>query len=265
MKSRIQAIIKNHNIDVTQLSDFICAVVTSEKLHGTNKKESDIDRFAAEFPDFGIKPNTLLNPTPLPRVQVMRIFVDSICLYLSRNNIKISGLHLTMPSSVHIGIGRLNAGVSSYSDEAECEKMLKLLEAQKTSNVDVDDLLAQISVLVPSSIKKNITLNSKYAESAEKYGFSVSKTFPENPLIALVDSLVVFMLRTETLYYSMRIDMNAKNIKGKLILAMSNNIYTTYTRNKYLSRALGNIFNITLLPNDLESDTVLTLYKLAFS
>lgn len=265
MKQRIQAIIKNHNIDVTVLSDFISAVVMSEKLHGTNQKEIDIDRFASEFPDFGFKANTKLSITPLPKVQVMRIFIDSISLYLNKTGIKVQDVHLTMPSSSHIGIGKPVSGVSTYSDEVECEKMLKLLEAQKTSNVDVDDLLAQISVLVPSSIKKNITLNSKYADSAEKYGFSVSKTFSENPLIALVDSLVVFMLRTETLYYSMRIDMNAKSIKGKLVLAMSNNIYTTYTRNKYLSRALGNIFNITLLPNDLEADTVLTLYKLAFS
>lgn len=265
MKQRIQAIIKNHNIDVTALSDFIGAVVISEKLYGTNQKEIDIDRFAAEFPDFGFKAHTNTGISFLPKVQVMRIFIDSIGLYLSRNDIKVNGLHLTMPSSSHVGTGKILHGVSSYSDDVECEKMLKLLETQSIANVDIDDLLAEISVLVPSSIKKNITLHSKYSDSAEKYGFSVSKTFTENPLIALVDSLIVFMLRTETLYYSMRIDMNAKGIKGKSVLAMSNNIYTTYTRNKYLSRALGNIFNITLLPNDLEPDTVLTLYKLAFS
>ena len=49
MKQRIQAIIKNHNIDVTVLSDFISAVVMSEKLHGTNQKEIDIDRLYLKF------------------------------------------------------------------------------------------------------------------------------------------------------------------------------------------------------------------------
>lgn len=265
MEKRIQSIIKNHNIDIEVLSDFIGAVVIAERLYGDNKFEVDIDRFASQFTNFGFKANTNEGISFLPKVQIMRIFVDSIGLYLSRKDKRIEGLHLTMPSSKVVGTGRILTGVSQYSDESECEKMLKLLEQQAKSSIDIDNLLSELSNLVPNNIKQNINLPTAYLESAERYGFKCSKTSAENPLVSLVDSLVVFMLRTETLYYSMRIDMNSKSLKSKLVLVMSNNIYNTYTRNKYLSRALGKLFNITLLSDALTADTVLTLYKLAFS
>ena len=78
MEKRIQSIIKNHNIDIEVLSDFIGAVVIAERLYGDNKFEVDIDRFASQFTNFGFKANTNEGISFLPKVQIMRIFVDSI-------------------------------------------------------------------------------------------------------------------------------------------------------------------------------------------
>ena len=227
MEKRIQSIIKNHNIDIEVLSDFIGAVVIAERLYGDNKFEVDIDRFASQFTNFGFKANTNEGISFLPKVQIMRIFVDSIGLYLSRKDKKIEGLHLTMPSSKVVGTGRILTGVSRYSDESECEKMLKLLEYKKDDFSDCEELFNYISEKLKCIrnskfyfMFKDYDFSKVYLPAEfNSYGFSVSTEVPNNlKSINKVDRLRCFENNFSVQFCNAFIDgIYQVNLKGKVM------------------------------------------------
>ena len=192
METRIQGIIKNNNINIDLFSDLLGAVIIADKTFGNNRQESDIDRFVAQYPNFGYKLNDESKKStikPLPRVQVKRIFIDSLILALERQRIHINDLHLTMPSSKHIGIGKTVTGVQDYSDEAECDRLLDIIENNSIDNQsECDELFSYISdkLKVISNSKfyfmfKDYDFSKVYLpKEYESYGFNVSTEMPNN-------------------------------------------------------------------------------------
>lgn len=179
MENKVKSILKNFNIDENIFSDILGSVILADKTFGNNRQEADIDRFASQFSTFGYNIEKSGIP-PLPRVQVKRIFIDSLAIAISNKTDLPEGIHLTMPSSSHIKIGKVQ-GVSDYCNEAECDKIFDLFEAESSDDnctevfEMISNYLGELSKSKYSYFFKNFDFSKVYLPvKYNSYGFSVS-------------------------------------------------------------------------------------------
>lgn len=131
--------IKNFDLDVNMLRDIAFSICIADKIHGTNNKELDVDKFVSS--DSELDWDSVLSLIgvqsqnkgidSLPRVQKLRVISDM--LSLSVNN-KVNGLCLMCKSS---SIVATKLGVSlkcvDYADEAFCYENLEKIESYVSS------------------------------------------------------------------------------------------------------------------------------------
>lgn len=185
MEDKVLKYLSSHNISKEVFADTVSAVILNEILKGDNKQETNLESFILEFPNLGLSINPTLDKNtikPLPRVQIKRIVIDSIII--SGNSLE--DMHLTMPSSS--GITRGVTGVKTYSDEAECDKLLETIFMTTDDYSDCEGLFK----FIESSFKQvseschyndfkaynfsEVFLPSEY----NSYGMSVSRNIPSS-------------------------------------------------------------------------------------
>lgn len=131
------AAIEFYKVDTKELSDIVLALVISDNLDGTNKRELDVDRlcnqncFLTEVLDL---PISRVPASILPDVQLYRLMCDSLYLYLKSKGIEVESTHLTSGASCKVasclGFSEVSQG---YSDELECKRILDLFDRNARS------------------------------------------------------------------------------------------------------------------------------------
>ena len=167
--------IETYNLDVNKLRDIAFAICTADKLHGTNSKELDVDKFVESDTELswdsiltalGVEPQTK-GYTKLPRVQKLRVISDVLSLSLSD---KVGDLVLSCDASKKVAkLLGVSLPSEDYADEDVCYENLKKIEdSLENSNFEKDNEVVEILELINDysiDLPANITKLDKHYSS----------------------------------------------------------------------------------------------------
>lgn len=284
MESRVieivQRVIENYDIKPVPLSDIGTAIVEADYLHGTNEKRLNIDLYLHDNDTFW---SEWLNLTStgkrsgtevLPRVQQIRVIVDSLLICMKLKDKDIGDAVLTMPSSkVVANIFGLNMPSLDYPDEDECMRILESIcppEKPKASGV-IERLLAFPSEFGGTISYSGLVLPSSYSHLQYKGVQYTDKDIDEQTILCNITKTLVHNYCTSSsviaskyflsklIGYRKNIDMLYNNNINRMVIYLEADQYNTVKKNRDINGTLLPVFIVSHAKSAVTVESIASL------
>lgn len=284
MESRVmeivQRVVEDYDIKPVPLSDIGIAIVEADYLHGTNEKKLNIDLYLHDNDTFW---SEWLNLTStgkwsgndvLPRVQQIRIIVDSLLICMKLKGVDIGDAVLTMPSSkVVANIFDINLSSLDYPDEDECMKILESIcppEHEKANGI-VEKLLAFPSEFGGTISYDGLELSSAYKHLQYKGIKYVDKDIDLQTILCNITKTLVHNYCTSSsvvnskyflsklISYRKNIDMLYSNDISRMVIYLEADQYNTVKKNRDINGTLLPVFIISHAKSAVTVESIASL------